>query len=138
MRQQVIKDKNRSWHQECPLDCDPLLFLQRYHNSNTTFRTKPYTANTEKILKDVGTQSSRNKHRDNLTMNNSYSGALYFPSHNLLIQSQACNKYLYTDIHAVAQSNFDKSFGVPHAVISQSNSNDLVSHVRETGIQFPP
>ena len=93
VRQEVIRNRKRSWHQECSLDCDPLLFLQRYHSSDTkSFRTKPYSANTAKVLKDDGTQSCQKTHHDNLTMNNAYSGALYFPSHNLLIQSQACNK----------------------------------------------
>ncbi len=69
---------------------------------------------------------------------NPFVGALYFPSHKLCIAPEAYNQTLKTDIHAVAESDHEKSPGLPHGVLAEDNANELCVylHANEIAIQW--
>ena len=141
IRKDDVRSFKSHWSHNEHISGDPLKFLSKYHDANCPHRTKPFKGGWNKLRNAVHADFGRKK--PELLMNNRYAGALYFPSHQLLIQSQACNSFLYTDIHAVAKSDHDHSLGVPHAVISDRNSNMLVNYVitnkqKTVCARFPP
>ena len=106
-------------HQDVPQGT--LQFLSKYHDQDY-FRTRKWNLCKElqKTKHDLP-----QKRKNSLQMNNKYSGALYVPSHALLIQTQSCNTALYVDIHGLAKSPMDSTPGLPHAVLSDMNSRDI-------------
>jgi len=54
-----------------------------------------------------------------------FTGALYFPSHKLIICSYATNHDLYVDIHALSKSSIDATPGIPHVVLSAADGQGL-------------
>ena len=141
VRKDCISNIKSSWTKSGYVSGDPLYFLSKYHNE-TPHRTKSLHKLKWSIVSKIIARDFQRR-KPELMRNNRFAGALYFPSHQLLIQSQACNSFLYTDIHAVAKSNFDNSKGVPHAVISERNSNELVNYIHNNRgsivcSKFPP
>lgn len=51
-----------------------------------------------------------------------FSGALYVPSHRMIICSYAHNSFLYVDHHALARLKEDNSPALPHMVLSRQNA----------------
>ena len=128
-RKLTIESKRISWRKGGEVPPGTLSFLSDYHGV-APFRTKMMLpSNIMKKMKDI-MKSSQHGRTTPLQFNNRYSGSLYVPSHNLLVQTQAFNSVLYTDLHGVAFSKIDGTPGLPHAVISESNGKQLSDIMR--------
>ena len=116
-----IYNHRHFWRTHREVTHGTLQFLSKYHVGDV-FRSRKFH-----LTKEFQTTKNnlRYNDKDSLQMNNKYSGALYIPSHALLIQTQACNSALYVDIHGLAKSPMDSTPGLPHAVLSDMNSRDI-------------
>lgn len=65
-----------------------------------------------------------------VTYSNKLEGALYIPSHNVLICSYSDNNQLYSELHGLAKSNLDQSPSVPHMVISKADASAAMEYHR--------
>ena len=111
-------------------------FLSNYH-ADEPFGTKMMVPS--RMLKKMKATMKSNQHRNTtplqFNINNCYAGALYVLSHDLLIQTQAFNSVLYTDVHGLTYSTVDCTPGLPRAVISGINGKQLLefmTHYHQT------
>ena len=66
-------------------------------------------------------------------------GALYFPTHSLIVCSYANNDNLYVDIHGLANSPHDGTPALPHIVLTEADANALENHysMEENKVPWP-
>lgn len=105
-------------------DSDNMKYLQGYR----TIHTPPY--NYSKIAKNYGKQNKR--------LECQFVGAVYFPSHNLLVTSYTDINNLFVDIHALAKSLFDGTEAIPHMVIHPDDAHELDKFFRSTNNTIKP
>jgi len=103
-------------------NCDTLAFLGGYQELCGT--TPPdYKRWVSRTLQKAHRQKAhRHKSASHdytpVSYSNELEGALYMPSHNLIVCGYSDNRQLYSDIHGMANSDFDGSPSVPHMVLT--------------------
>ncbi len=105
---------------------DHCSFLEKYHPEDGSAPFCSYKYNQKKVL----AKRQKADKSSSITMNNRYSGAIYFLPFQLLCQNQTSNFNLSIHIHAVAKSAVDGTEGVCHAVIGPSNANSFSEYMR--------
>jgi len=128
-RQLQLEQSRVSWREHRHVPIGTLGFLSNYH-ADVPFRTKMLSPATMLKMMKAIMKSSQHNNTSPPQFNNRYAGALYVPSHNILIQTQAFNSVLYTDVHGLASSPVDDTPGLPHAVISEINGQHLSEYMR--------
>lgn len=72
----------------------------------------------------------KNRH---VVQNSEFDGALYFPSHNLIICSYAHNSMMKTDHHGLAASSIDQTPGIPHMVLDPRDVTAIEAYRKNGG-----
>jgi hypothetical protein len=128
-RQLQLEQTRVSWRKHCDVPTGTLGFLSNYH-TDPPFRTTMLSPATMLKMMKATIKSSQHNNTSPPQFNNRYAGALYVPSHNILIQTQAFNSALFTDVHGLASSPLDDTPGLPHAVISEIDGQHLSEYMR--------
>lgn len=102
---------------------DSMDFLAKYEH----FNMKP--KKLSKLIKSRGTQAKHSNFQGDL-LADEFAGALYIPSHKIIICSYACNDSLYVDIHGLAKSELDNTPTIPHMVLSTADGVALSAKLK--------
>ena len=62
-------------------------------------------------------------------------GAIYVPTHKLIICSYSCNDFLYVDIHGLAKLFIDLSPEVPRLVLLKANDLAMTHTLGTRGVK---
>jgi hypothetical protein len=107
---------------------DTLSFLSKYQ---TVSGTPPpnyqrWVSRSQKKAKRHRCASRR--YTPDVTYSNEFVGALYIPSHNVLICGYSDNRHLFSDLHGLAKSKKDGSPSVPHMVITKEDAKSIMEY----------
>lgn len=91
----------------------------QYLSNYKSLKTVPYNYSSKKIQQKCSP----------------FEGALYIPSHRLIILSYADNRFLYTDYHALAKSG-DGTPAIPHMVLTKADAEVLQKYCEDIPIPY--
>ena len=91
---------------------DSAQFIHNYFNPEDGKFQCTYKLNLESVKRETESNTSQV-----VEYGSKYLGAMYFPSYELLVESQACNNALYVDIVGLGKSLKDGTMAVPHGVL---------------------
>ena len=135
-RKRIIANEVKRINNLPSLNYDTLSFLSKYENVSGT--TPPdYKRWVSKTLQKGHrhTCASRVNSHD-VSYSNELGGALYLPSHNLLICGYSDNRQLYTELHGMALSKKDGSPSVPHMVITKKDADATMEYHKANNTQI--
>lgn len=111
---------------------DVMDFLSQYQTADL----KP--PNYSKLTRKLGRKKRAAVEVDeDLVLGGEFVGALYIPSHKLIICSYSCNDHLYVDVHGMAKSASDLTPHIPHMVLSEADAISLSKHYDQNEVKPP-
>ena len=136
-RQRLIADGVKGMINLPSLNYDTLAFLRQYQELCGT-APPDYNRWVSRTLQKAHRHKSASRGYTPVSYSNELEGALYIPSHNVVICNYADNNQLYSDLHGLAKSNEDGSPSVPHMVITKADADAAMQYhkIHETKINY--